>query len=81
MWFHPGGPTHVFEFITRYVVGTSLIRLALPLYLYGCPANLLRIPPSPAIATGLVAFVAAQVFFGIERFRHCVLTMHRLEQC
>lgn len=44
-----------------YVAGTSAARLALPLYLYGCPANLLRIPPAPRMLTALVAFVAAQV--------------------
>lgn len=43
-----------------YVAGTSAARLALPLYLYGCPANLLRIPPAPGMLAALVAFVAAQ---------------------
>ncbi len=44
-----------------YVIGISLTRLALPLYLYGCPKNLLRLPPSPCLCTGLSVFVAAQV--------------------
>lgn len=44
-----------------YIIGTSTARLALPLYLYGCPANLLRIPPSPRMLAALVAWVAAQV--------------------
>jgi hypothetical protein len=45
-----------------YIVGTSAARLALPLYLYGCPANLLRIPPAPRMLVLLVASVAAQVW-------------------
>lgn len=44
-----------------YIIGTSAARLALPLYLYGCPANLLRIPPAPRMLAALVASVAAQV--------------------
>ena len=43
-----------------YVVGMSAARLALPLYLYGCPKNLLRVAPSPAVCAGLVAFVGLQ---------------------
>jgi hypothetical protein len=45
-----------------YIIGTSAARLVLPLYLYGCPANLLRIPPAPRMLVALVASVAAQVF-------------------
>lgn len=44
-----------------YVVGMSLCRLALPLYLYGCPRNLLRVAPSPGVCVGLVLFVGLQV--------------------
>lgn len=49
-----------------YIVGTSAARLALPLYLYGCPANLLRIPPAPRMLAALVASVAAQVWVLLE---------------
>ena len=45
-----------------YIIGTSAARLALPLYLYGCPANLLRIPPAPRMLAALIASVAAQVW-------------------
>lgn len=44
-----------------YVAGTSLARLALPLYLLACPHNLLRSPPCYPIATALTLFVGAQV--------------------
>ncbi len=44
-----------------YVAATSLTRLALPLYLFGCPHNLLRSPTSAPVAAALTLFVAAQV--------------------
>lgn len=55
-----------------YVVGTSALRLLLPLYLYACPSNLLRLPPQYGTAAALTAFLSAQVGwlqgFGIEGF-------------
>lgn len=48
-----------------YVVGMSAARLALPLYLYGCPSNLLRVAPSPGVCIGLTLFVASQVSVGL----------------
>lgn len=45
-----------------YVIGMSLTRLALPLYLFGCPHNLPRVPFSPAICIGLTLHLAFQVF-------------------
>lgn len=47
--------------LPAYVVGTSLVRLALPLYVYGCPANLLHAQPRPGMCVAVVAFVGAQV--------------------
>ena len=44
-----------------YVIGTSALRLLLPLYLFACPSNLLRVPPQYGTAIGLVAFLSAQV--------------------
>ncbi|KAK9832712.1 hypothetical protein WJX81_003010 [Elliptochloris bilobata] len=43
-----------------YVLGMSASRLALPLYLYGCPHNLLRVPPSRGFCIALVLYVGAQ---------------------
>ena len=48
-----------------YIIGTSAARLALPLYLYGCPANLLRIPPAQRMLAALIASVAAQVWTAV----------------
>lgn len=45
----------------HYVICTSATRLALPLYIYGCPHNLLRTATSPHMCAALVLFVAAQV--------------------
>ena len=39
----------------------TLSRLALPLYVYGCPHNLLHTKPQPWLCLGLCAFLAAQV--------------------
>lgn len=46
-----------------YIVGTSLSRLALPLYLYGCPHNLLGNPTAPLLCVLLCAYVLCQVTF------------------
>jgi len=43
-----------------YVAGMSALRLALPLYVWACPRNLLKVPPSYGTAAGLVAFVGCQ---------------------
>ena len=43
-----------------YVLGMSASRLALPLYLHGCPHNLLRVQPSRAFCVALVLYVGAQ---------------------
>jgi len=44
-----------------YIVGMSLTRLLLPLYLYGCPSNVLMIVPSPVFCVVLVAWLSLQV--------------------
>ena len=44
----------------EFVLGTSLARLALPLYVYACPSNLLRVQPNLALCMGLVAYVGLQ---------------------
>ena len=45
----------------HYIIGISLTRLAIPLYIFGCPRNFMRVQPSPMWCLTLVAFVAAQV--------------------
>lgn len=44
----------------EFVLGTSAARLALPLYVYGCPSNLLRVAPNPPLCAALVAWVGLQ---------------------
>ena len=46
-----------------YVTGMSVLRLALPLYVWACPRNLLKVPPSYGAAAGLIAFVGLQARF------------------
>lgn len=43
-----------------YVATMSLTRLALPLYAFGCPENLLRAPLRPGLCVWLAVWVAAQ---------------------
>ncbi len=46
-----------------YIVGMSATRLLLPLYLYGCPNNVLKISPNPAFCVVLVAWLSLQVCY------------------
>ena len=48
-----------------YIVGMSITRLLLPLYLYGCPSNVLMIVPSPAFCVVLVAWLSLQVCYAL----------------
>ena len=44
-----------------YVVGMTLTRLALPLYVFGCPHNVLKLQSDPGICIGLCLSMAIQV--------------------
>ena len=44
-----------------YVVGMTLTRLALPLYVFGCPHNVLKLESSPGICIGLCLSMGLQV--------------------
>lgn len=44
-----------------YVVGMTLTRLALPLYIFGCPHNVLRLQSDPGICIGLCLSMGLQV--------------------
>ena len=55
-----------------YVVGMSLSRLALPLYLYGCPRNVLKIGHSPGVCLGLCASMSLQVCLPLLCFLRCL---------
>jgi hypothetical protein len=45
----------------KFVVGASLARLVLPLYLYACPVNIFGIEVDTRFAWSLVAYVTAQI--------------------
>ena len=45
-----------------YVVGMSVTRLALPLYFYGCPSNVMKQPPNPVFCFILVGWLSLQVW-------------------
>ena len=48
-------------FTHRYVLGVTLARLPIPLYLLACPENWLNLSPVPRAAAALIIWVAAQV--------------------
>ena len=54
-----------------FVIGMTLTRLALPLYLFGCPHNLLRLPPNYGLCVLLVLWMAAQVSAWHQQVSHC----------
>ncbi|CAN1844491.1 Transmembrane E3 ubiquitin-protein ligase FLY1 [Linum perenne] len=43
-----------------YILGMSVTRLAVPLYIFGCPNNFMRIEPDMTWCTSLVMFVGMQ---------------------
>ena len=47
--------------LPKYVLGISVTRLLVPLYLFGCPENFVRVKPQFWVCWLLVAWVAAQV--------------------
>jgi len=51
----------------KYIIGTSLTRLYLPLYFLGCPHNFLNIPTDPTTLKFLVGWVVLQVLILITQ--------------
>ena len=47
-------------FLKSYVLGMSITRLVLPLYLFACPTNLLKVAPSVAMSLTLILLVGGQ---------------------
>mmetsp|Transcript_5222 Transcript_5222/g.19155 ORF Transcript_5222/g.19155 Transcript_5222/m.19155 type:complete len:558 (-) Transcript_5222:137-1810(-) len=52
----------------QYIIGVSVTRLAIPLYMYGCPQNFMRVEPNPTVCLLLVGFVALQA--GVLLLQH-----------
>jgi hypothetical protein len=46
--------------LPSYIIGTTISRLAFPLYFYGCPNNFVHAEPSTGYAVFLFIFVSAQ---------------------
>lgn len=52
-----------------YILGTTITRLAIPLYFWGCPNNFLHIEPQPAAALALVIWLMAQALMLLSQYR------------
>lgn len=52
-----------------YIAGTSLTRLAIPLYFWGCPHNFLHIEPHPETAAALVGWLLAQALVLLSQYK------------
>lgn len=52
-----------------YIIATSITRLAIPLYFWGCPHNFLHIQPQPGSAIGLVAWLTIQATFLLSQYK------------
>lgn len=52
-----------------YIAGTSLTRLAIPLYFWACPRNFLHIEPHPDTALSLVVWLLAQALILLSQHK------------
>lgn len=52
-----------------YILGTSITRLAIPLYFWGCPHNFLHIQPQPGSAMALVGWLLFQAFVLLTQYK------------
>lgn len=52
-----------------YILGTSITRLAIPLYFWGCPHNFFRIQPQPGSAIGLVVWLMFQALVLLSQYK------------
>lgn len=52
-----------------YIIATSITRLAIPLYFWGCPHNFLHIQPQPGSAMGLVAWLTIQATILLSQYK------------
>lgn len=55
--------------LPMYILGTSLTRLAIPLYFLGCPQNFLHIQPQPGSAMGLVIWLMSQAIVLLTQYK------------
>lgn len=52
-----------------YVIGTSILRLLIPLYVLGCPHNLLKVRPNPMACVALLVLVSVQAALVLAQMR------------
>ena len=55
--------------LPMYIVGTSVTRLAIPLYFWGCPNNFLHIHPLPKTVAALVGWLFVQSLILLSQYR------------
>jgi hypothetical protein len=59
----------------QYILGMTATRLAIPLYIYGCPHNFLRQAPDHTFCIYLVAYVTFQVRGSGDRGQGCAAAL------
>lgn len=52
---------------TVYILGTSILRLVVPLYIFACPSNLLRLKPMYEVCAALVGLVGLQALVLLQQ--------------
>lgn len=55
--------------LPSYIIGTSLTRLVIPLYFWGCPHNFLHIKPQPISAIALVIWLLSQALILLSQYK------------
>lgn len=55
--------------LPMYILGTSLTRLAIPLYFWGCPNNFLHIHPLPKTVIALVGWLFLQALVLLSQYK------------
>lgn len=52
-----------------YIIATSITRLAIPLYFWGCPHNFLHIEPQPLFSLALVSWLTSQALILLSQYK------------
>lgn len=55
--------------LPMYIIGTSVTRLAIPLYFWGCPKNFLHIHPLPKTVLALVGWIGLQALILLSQYK------------
>ncbi|PXF46702.1 Transmembrane E3 ubiquitin-protein ligase 1 [Gracilariopsis chorda] len=60
---------HRLPLLPWYIIGTTVTRLAIPLYFWGCPYNFLHVQPQPALAIALVVWLSTQATILLSQYK------------